>query len=144
MDFENIARFGEKRVMETVYTEADSESQVEASLYAKVVDEETGEIIIDTEGSGEGEEKLFTTAVVNVINDVSGITFPVIYEIEGIGEFTTTGGATSGRHNVILYKNKYATPLPQGLTSLSVSGNAVVENNILIISGDASIDINVS
>lgn len=62
MDFQSAARFGERRVMVTDY----DETAVEVN--AKVVDEDTGEVICES-GGGESD---FTTAQITVINNASG------------------------------------------------------------------------
>lgn len=62
MDFQSAARFGERRVMVTDY----DETAVEVN--AKVVDENTGEVICECESGGGGGECI-KNAVVSVTSD---------------------------------------------------------------------------
>lgn len=64
MDFQSAARFGERRVMVTDY----DETAVEVN--AKVVDEDTGEVICECESGGGGE---ITTAALTVAADSEDI-----------------------------------------------------------------------
>lgn len=61
MDFQSAARFGERRVMVTDY----DETAVEVN--AKVVDEDTGEVICESGGGGGGGD--LVNAVVSVTSD---------------------------------------------------------------------------
>lgn len=60
MDFQSAARFGERRVMVTDY----DETAVEVN--AKVVDEDTGEVICECESGGGGGESDFSEAIVTL------------------------------------------------------------------------------
>jgi len=64
MDFQSAARFGERRVMVTDY----DETAVEVN--AKVVDEDTGEVIC--ESGGGGGESDFTVTQITVTNNAPG------------------------------------------------------------------------
>lgn len=61
MDFQSAARFGERRVMVTDY----DETAVEVN--AKVVDEDTGEVICECESGGVGGDLI--SAIVTVTSD---------------------------------------------------------------------------
>ena len=70
MDFQSAARFGERRVMVTDY----DETAVEVN--AKVVDEDTGEVICECE-SGGGESDFTITQITVTNNTPSGLGFNV-------------------------------------------------------------------
>lgn len=66
MEFQSAARFGERRVMVTDYDETELE------VNAKVLDEDTGEVICECESGGGGGDSAILT-----VNASDDMTFPL-------------------------------------------------------------------
>ena len=105
MDFQSAARFGERRVMVTDY----DETAVEVN--AKVVDEDTGEVICECESGGGGESDFSIANVTALGGDPNAyIKFPTISDMQ-VGEIPDAStayilrpGVDDVPYQVILYK----------------------------------------
>lgn len=143
MDFQSAARFGERRVMVTDY----DETAVEVN--AKVVDEDTGEVICECESGGGGESD-FSTATLRIVNEGTGYSsvnpVPIIdtfndEDFLAVSDLNVSQGSTK-EFTLVLYKDR--ADLSIGLANnIKYSENVIYDEveSIYIVSGDATITL---
>lgn len=140
MDFQSAARFGTRRVMVTDY----DETAVEVN--AKVVDEDTGEVICECESGGGGELTTATLRVKAESNDISGF-ISLMPVPEGLG---STGYIPMGpipltagtEMPILLINGEFNARLS---TQVEVTGDATLnqfppDSYFLHITGDCTIN----
>lgn len=140
MDFQSAARFGKRRVMVTDY----DETAVEVN--AKVVDEDTGEVICECESGGGGE---ITIATLKVADDseqgISGfsslVPVPESVGVTGYMPFGPLTLAAGEEMPILLINGEFNAPVGM---NVSVTGDATLVNfppdsYILHITGDCVI-----
>lgn len=142
MDFQSAARFGERRVMVTDY----DETAVEVN--AKVVDEDTGEVICESGGGGESD---FSTAEVLIANNSDAnveIFVPNVNAEDNTARHSVTLDASeSGTITVIMYKGNssyYIEPDPEKGVAAEITGNiepSPMVNTIGMIKGNGTITL---
>lgn len=128
MDFQSAARFGERRVMVTDY----DETAVEVN--AKVVDEDTGEVICECGGGGGGESVI--NAIVTLDADSTG-PLSLGYSLKVASELMedpTLEGYTIETGSVILTKDA-----PTTILTLSSGLSFVLSTTAEVIDGEATI-----
>lgn len=96
------------------------------------------------EVSAGGGSSDFTTATmtINTGSGVKGLLMPIIYDEEPAGiieTFPTTGSELEdGEYTIMLYKGFLGVEQHQG-SSITVSGSAEAQDNMLLITGDFEI-----
>ena len=151
MDFQSAARFGERRVMVTDY----DETAVEVN--AKVVDEDTGEVICECESGGGGGGDLITATVTvtsdsteplalnGCITDASTVDQSLSgYIIAGEGKPITPGSSV----NVLVPNNGLNFPISNRTVKVTEGDATVTELEgeegtyyALKISGDCTVKV---
>lgn len=139
MDFQSAARFGERRVMVTNYDET------AVKVNAKVVNEDTGEVICESGGGGGGGLPLATANVTVYNNDSSSIvaatSLPLSQDFNGVCNYITCGPNTSYTAKIVIPEGG-RTMFGTFASEYTIeSGDAVKNNNMLTISGDCVIRV---